>query len=181
MYTVLFDNNHAYFIKGMMSFNLNDLFNLCIRQFDLMTVINIGIDLIKTIKILYEKDFIHWDLKPDNLVFGCLCQENIKFKNIIGIIDFGNSKFLYNKKGSIIFSNNYMLRGNKAFSSNNALMDMDTTFNPLASPSAGAPALKYRYVNTETSSPGEAKGLIIVPFYSNYPIYFIKFNIKIIY
>ena len=31
--------------------------------------------------------------------------------------------------------------------------------NPLASPSAGAPALKYRYVNTETSSPGEAKGL----------------------
>ena len=32
--------------------------------------------------------------------------------------------------------------------------------NPLASPSAGVPALKYRYVNTETSSPGEAKGLI---------------------
>ena len=31
--------------------------------------------------------------------------------------------------------------------------------NPLASPSAGAPALKYRDVNTETSSPGEAKGL----------------------
>ena len=34
--------------------------------------------------------------------------------------------------------------------------------NPLASPSAGAPALKYGYVNTETSSPGEAKGLITV-------------------
>ena len=34
-------------------------------------------------------------------------------------------------------------------------------FNPLTSPSAGAPALKYGYVNTETSSPGEAKGLII--------------------
>ena len=32
--------------------------------------------------------------------------------------------------------------------------------NPLALPSAGAPAHKYRYVNTETSSPGEAKGLI---------------------
>ena len=34
-------------------------------------------------------------------------------------------------------------------------------FNPLASPSAGAPALKYGDVNTETTSPGEAKGLII--------------------
>ena len=32
--------------------------------------------------------------------------------------------------------------------------------NPLASPSAGASALKYGDVNTVTPSPGEAKGLI---------------------
>ena len=32
--------------------------------------------------------------------------------------------------------------------------------NPLASPNAGAPALKYGDVNTETTSPGEVKGLI---------------------
>ena len=32
--------------------------------------------------------------------------------------------------------------------------------NPWASPSAGAPALKYGDVNTETTSPGEVKGLI---------------------
>ena len=32
--------------------------------------------------------------------------------------------------------------------------------NPLASPSAGAPALKYGDINTETTSPGEVKGLI---------------------
>ena len=32
--------------------------------------------------------------------------------------------------------------------------------NPLASPCAGAPALKYGYVNIETPSPGEAKELI---------------------
>ena len=32
--------------------------------------------------------------------------------------------------------------------------------NPLASPSAGTPALKYGDVNTETTSPGEVKGLI---------------------
>ena len=30
----------------------------------------------------------------------------------------------------------------------------------MASPSAGAPVLKYRDVNTETNSPGEVKGLI---------------------
>ena len=32
--------------------------------------------------------------------------------------------------------------------------------NPLASPSAGAPALKYGDVNTVTPSPGEVKGLM---------------------
>ena len=31
--------------------------------------------------------------------------------------------------------------------------------NPLALPGAGAPALKYGYVNTLTPSPGEVKGL----------------------
>ena len=81
LYKVLYDNSHAYFIEGMMGFNLNDLFKLCDRNFDLITVINIGIDLIKNIKILHDKGFIHRDLKPDNLVFGCLCPENIKFKN----------------------------------------------------------------------------------------------------
>ena len=33
-------------------------------------------------------------------------------------------------------------------------------FNPLASPCAGAPALKYGYANTVTPSPGEVKGLM---------------------
>ena len=32
--------------------------------------------------------------------------------------------------------------------------------NPLASPGAGAPALKYGDVNTVTPSPGEVKGLM---------------------
>ena len=37
-----------------------------------------------------------------------------------------------------------------------------SSFNPLASPSAGATALKYGAVNTVTPSPGEVKGLIII-------------------
>ena len=34
--------------------------------------------------------------------------------------------------------------------------------NPLASPSAGAPALNYGDVNTETTSPDEVKGLMMI-------------------
>ena len=45
------------------------------------------------------------------------------------------------------------------------LNNLDLTsfnINLLASPSAGAPALKYGDVNTETTSPDEVKGLIIL-------------------
>ena len=38
------------------------------------------------------------------------------------------------------------------------------SINPLASPSAGAPTLKYGDVNTVTPSPGEVKGLILKNF-----------------
>ena len=46
------------------------------------------------------------------------------------------------------------------------LVPEEDLINPLASPCAGAPAVKYRYVNKETSSPGEVKGLIDI-FYIN--------------
>ena len=55
----------------------------------------------------------------------------------------------------------------------------------MASPSAGAPVLKYGDVNTETTSPGEVKGLITFiypdtkePFFENFEKYF-SINIKI--
>ena len=47
------------------------------------------------------------------------------------------------------------------------LVELYNLINPLASPCAGAPALKYGDVNTVTPSPGEVKGLnIIFIFYS---------------
>ena len=42
----------------------------------------------------------------------------------------------------------------------NILFPYGKFINLLASPSAGAPALKYGDVNTVTPSPGEVKGLI---------------------
>ena len=41
------------------------------------------------------------------------------------------------------------------------LLNKEEDINPFASPSAVVPALKYGYVNIETSSPGEVKVLII--------------------
>ena len=70
-----------------MGFNSKTLFRICDHSFDLLTVINIGIDMIKNMKIFHCMGFLHRDLKPDNLVFGPLCKENEKYKNFIVIID----------------------------------------------------------------------------------------------
>ena len=45
------------------------------------------------------------------------------------------------------------------------------SLTPLASPNAGAPTLKYGDVNTETTSPGEVKGLISSSIQLFYKIY----------
>ena len=54
-------------------------------------------------------------------------------------------------------------------------------FNHLASPCEGVPALKYGDVNTETSSPSEAKGLIVLNTINSISneIYTNFFNIKL--
>mgnify|MGYP002624693333 CR=1 FL=1 len=88
---------------------------------------NIGIELLENIKILHDRGFLHRDLKPDNIIFGPMCEENIKFKNNIGIIDFGNSKLLMKKNGLINYTTKiYECRGTRTFSSNNALLGKDT-------------------------------------------------------
>lgn len=61
-------------------------------------VVNIGIDLIINLQILHNNGYVHRDIKPDNLAFGPLCLENLKYKNRISILDFGKTKILHKKK-----------------------------------------------------------------------------------
>ena len=104
LYMLYGNEEYAYFIENLMGPNLNLLFNMCLCIFDIHTVLNIGIDLISNLKILHNIGVIHRDLKPDNLTDVNLCRENYKFKNQIGIIDFGNAKLLYGVNGEIKYS-----------------------------------------------------------------------------
>ena len=80
-----------------MGFSLKQFYDLCFKKFCLLTVMNIGINIIKNLEILHGSEFVHRDLKPDNLAFGPLCPENYDYRNDIGILDFGNAKILQKK------------------------------------------------------------------------------------
>ena len=110
-------------------------------------------------------------LKPSankNKFFIIYCKENniknVSNKKINIIIDFmmfihnyTSEKIHFNKNKNIpeIFNT---IKSEQ--NSENSDVKTDASFNPLASPSAGANALKYGDINTVTPSPGEVKGLI---------------------
>ena len=52
---------------------------------------NVGIDLLKRIKILHSQGILYRDLKPSNIAFGIFSTENSKEKNELYIIDYGLS------------------------------------------------------------------------------------------
>ena len=100
MYETLCDDEYCYLVEGLMRFDLKSLFKLCQMKLELLSVINIDLDAIINLQILYNNGYIHKALKPDNLAFGTLCFENLK-----GILDFGNSKILHKKNGRLNHSN----------------------------------------------------------------------------
>ena len=61
----------------------------------------------------------------------------------------------------IVDRNKLNKKNHTVFNENETRILNSFKINPFASPSAGAPALKYGDVNTVTPSPGEVKGLII--------------------
>ena len=78
LYKTYEDENYFYLVESLMGPTLKSLFNLCNKKFDIFTIINIAIDLIKNIQIFHNLGFVHRDLNPDNLVYGISPMKIIK-------------------------------------------------------------------------------------------------------
>lgn len=63
------------------------LFNLCNRKFSLKTVLMAGIQILDSLKLLHDNNFVHRDLKPDNFLIGIN-----NMRKYIYLIDFGLAK-----------------------------------------------------------------------------------------
>ena len=67
--------------------SLEDLINMCNRQFSLKTVIMLADQMIARLQFMHAKYYLHRDIKPDNFLIGIG-----KKSNILYLIDFGLAK-----------------------------------------------------------------------------------------
>lgn len=96
--------------------SLEDLFNLCSRKYSLKTVCILGIEMMKKIQWVHEKNHIHRDIKPDNFMMGIGPNEDKLYA-----IDFGLAKKYRSStnKGHIPFKTNKNITGTARYCSIN--------------------------------------------------------------
>lgn len=97
--------------------SLEALFNFCDRKFSETTVALIALQSIDRLESLHSRNYIHRDIKPDNILIGSAKKEHILF-----MIDFGLTKrFRDPRTGEhISFKTNKGALGTLRFSSLNA-------------------------------------------------------------
>lgn len=81
------DGDFYFTISDLLGPSLQDLFVFCDRKFSLKTVLLLADQMIRRIKYVHNKSFLHLDIKPGNFVMG-----TGRLGNLVHIIDFGMSR-----------------------------------------------------------------------------------------
>lgn len=68
------------------------------HKFSLKTVVQIGIQLVNSLKVLHDKGYLHSDIKPENIMIGS-SNLYIKESSVVYLVDFGVSQRYLNSHG----------------------------------------------------------------------------------
>ena len=102
--------------------NIEDLFSLCNKKFNLKTVLLLADQMLQRIEYVHSKSYIHRDIKPENFLMGLG-----KKSHIVHIIDFGLSKKYRDPKTlqHIPYRENKTLTGTARYASINAHLGIE--------------------------------------------------------
>ncbi|XP_063694214.1 casein kinase I-like [Bolinopsis microptera] len=81
------EGNYNVLIIELLGHSLEELFNMCGRQFSIKTTVMLADQMVSRIEYIHSKNFLHRDIKPDNFLMGF--DKNAK---TVYLIDFGLAK-----------------------------------------------------------------------------------------
>ena len=93
IYGFISSQKHNFMLFELLGRNLEELFQLCNKNFSKKTVLSLGYHMLNRIEFIHSRHIIHRDIKPENFLMG-----RGKKNNVVYLCDFGLAKRFRDKK-----------------------------------------------------------------------------------
>ena len=111
-----------YLIESLIGPSLQRLYDFCDNDFDLVTICNIGIDIVICLEYLHESNYIHNDIKLDNIGIQLKNYKNNNNINSCTLFDLGKASKITKYNNKLNLGKN-RVKGNYKYASFNSLND----------------------------------------------------------